>query len=126
MADTVRLDPADNVVTAIRPLAADTEVEEVRTAGLIPRGHKIATRPIAKGEAVLKYAQVIGYAAEDIVAGAHVHTHNVEFRVTGHDYEFSTDLRPVAPVPALNCDNFMGYRRASGRCGTRNYIAILT
>ena len=124
MADTVRLDPSDNVVTAIRPLEVGADVGGAKALALIPRGHKVATAPIQKGAVVRKYSQVIGYAAEDIPAGAHVHTHNVEFRATEVEYEFSTDLRPVAP--AAKIDTFMGYRRKSGRAGTRNYIAILT
>lgn len=125
-ADTVRLDPADNVVTAVRPLAAGVAVEDAVTLGLIPRGHKVATRAIAPGEPVLKYAQVIGYAAAAIAPGEHVHSHNLEFRGTRHDYEFSTDLRPVRMVPEAERDTFMGFRRANGRAGTRNYIAVLT
>ena len=125
MSDTVRLDAADNVVTAIRPLEVGAEAEPgVAAAALIPRGHKIATRAIAKGDVVRKYAQVIGYAAEDIAPGAHVHTHNVEFRATNVEYEFSTDLRPVEPAKKI--DTFMGYRRDSGKVGTRNFIAVLT
>ncbi len=123
---SVRLDPADNVVTAIRPLAAGAGVEGTATTALVPRGHKIATAPIAKGAPVLKYAQVIGYAAGDIRPGDHVHGHNLAFRNTEHAYEFSTDLRPVAPVADDARDSFMGYRRANGRVGTRNYIAVLT
>ncbi|MEM7269285.1 MAG: altronate dehydratase family protein [Pseudomonadota bacterium] len=122
---TVRLDASDNVVTAIRPLELGAEVEPgVATTGLIPRGHKIAAVAIAKGEVIRKYAQVIGYAAEDIAAGDHVHTQNVEFRNTDVDYEFSTDLRP--PPNATSADTFMGYRRANGTVGTRNYIAVIT
>lgn len=117
---TVRLSASDNVVTAIRPLEAG---EEAATQ-LIPRGHKLATVDIAQGAPVVKYAQVIGYAADPIKAGDHVHTHNLEFRNVSHDYEFATNLRPPE-VPAI-ADTFMGYRRDSGRVGTRNYIAILT
>lgn len=124
--DTVRLDPADNVVTATRALEVGVAVEDVATCALIPSGHKIATRAIAKGEAIRKYAQIIGYAAGDIAAGDHVHTQNVEFRNTQADYEFCTDLRPVTPVPEDQRDSFMGYRRANGQVGTRNYIAIVT
>jgi len=120
----VRLDPSDNVVTATRALEAGTAVEDVATRSLVPSGHKIATRAIAKGEGSRKYAQLIGYAAEDIAPGDHVHTHNVEFRNTDVAYEFGTDLRPVAPVAAP--DTFMGYRRANGSVGTRNYIGIVT
>ncbi|ORE92957.1 UxaA family hydrolase [Acuticoccus yangtzensis] len=120
----VRLDESDNVVTATRPLEVGQAIEDTVTAVMIPRGHKIATRAIAKGEAVRKYAQVIGYAKGDIAAGDHVHDHNVEFRATDVDYRFGTNLRP-APVPAVK-DTFMGFRRATGRVGTRNYIGLLT
>ena len=91
---------------------------------LIPRGHKIATAALAVGDPIRKYAQIIGYAAEAIAPGDHVHSHNVEFRNTDAEYEFATDLRPVEP--AKTQDTFMGYRRANGKVGTRNYIAVLT
>ena len=126
MSMTIRLDPADNVVTATRTLEAGTAVDDVVTAAIIPRNHKLASREIKAGEAVRKYAQVIGYATELIVAGGHVHTHNVEFRNTEEDYEISTDLRPAVTVAEAARDSFMGYRRENGRVGTRNYIGILT
>lgn len=126
MADFIRLDPSDNVVTVTRPVEAGFAIEDATTNAMIPRGHKVATRAIATGEAVRKYAQVIGYAATDIAPGDHVHTHNVEFRNTEADYEFSTDLRPVAMVPDGERDTFMGFRRANGSVGTRNYIGVLT
>lgn len=126
MSMTIRLDPADNVVTATRTLEARTAVDDVVTTAIIPRNHKLASREIKAGEAVRKYAQVIGYATEVIVAGGHVHTHNVEFRNTEEDYEISTDLRPAVPVAEAARDSFMGYRRENGRVGTRNYIGILT
>jgi altronate dehydratase len=71
----------DNVATALDALAAgqllrfDTATVTVTEA--IPRGHKVALRPIRAGDAVLKYGSAIGTATSDIAAGAHVHTHNV-------------------------------------------------
>lgn len=124
--DTVRLDPSDNVVTATRALEVGVDIGETKTNALIPSGHKIATQAIPKGDAIRKYAQIIGYAIEDIAAGDHVHTQNVEFRNTDADYEFSTDQRPVTPVPESERDTFMGFRRENGAVGTRNYIAIVT
>ncbi|MEM1160114.1 MAG: altronate dehydratase family protein [Pseudomonadota bacterium] len=126
MATTVRLDPADNVVTAIRPLEAGVAVEETKTAGLIPRGHKIATQAIGMGDKVIKYNQVIGYATRDIAAGEHVHVDECEFRATDVEYTFGTDVRPVTMVPEDTRDTFMGYPRRDGRVGTRNYIALLS
>ncbi len=117
---TVRLSPADNVVTAISAL----EIGDEGAIQPIPRGHKMATQAIAKGDAVRKYAQTIGYAATDIAQGAHIHTHHLDFRNVDQVYEYATNLRPVDP--AQKPDTFMGYRRDTGRVGTRNYIAVLT
>jgi altronate hydrolase len=120
----VRLSPEDSVVTATRPLEVGAEVAGVTARAMIPRGHKIATVAVAAGEPVRKYAQIIGYAAEPIAPGDHVHTHNLAFRATEAAYEFATDLQP-AKAPA-EADSFMGYRRANGRVGTRNFIAIVS
>ena len=124
MTDTIRLDASDNVVTATRALETGTAVEAVTTTGLVPSGHKIATQAIPKGGEIRKYAQLIGYASQDIAPGDHVHTQNTEFRNTDVAYEFGTDLRPV--TPAETPDTFLGYRRENGKVGTRNYIAVVT
>ena len=122
----IRLDHQDNVVTLIKPLELGEQVENTNTRQMIPRGHKVATADILKGDHIIKYAQVIGYASQDIKSGDHVHTHNVEFRNVRNEYEYSTNIRTVeAPDPNLQ-DTFMGYRRPSGKVGTRNYIGILT
>ena len=122
--DFVRLDRADTVVTSTRSLSIGTLVDGVSTTALIPSGHKVATTQMGLGDPVRKYAQLIGYASSNIMPGDHVHTHNVDFRNTAMEYEFSTDLRPV--FPATKQDTFMGFCRENGRIGTRNYIAIIT
>ena len=99
---TVRLSPDDNVVTAVTVL----EPGEAGASQRIPRGHKLATEAIGKGQPVRKYAQVIGYAACDIAPGEHVHTHNLEFRNVDAEYTYSTNLRPAAP--AASTDTFRG------------------
>ena len=124
MAPFIRLHEQDNVITATASLEAGTKLENISTTSLIPRNHKIASRAIGAGEAIYKYAQIIGYASMDIEAGEHVHTHNVSFRNTQADYEFSTNLKQFSK-PAKQ-DHFMGYRRENGKVGTRNYIGILT
>ena len=72
----IRLHPADDVVIARSQLLGGTPVENVVSRGLIPPGHKIATRAIAAGEPVRSYNQIIGFASEPIAPGEHVHTHN--------------------------------------------------
>ena len=126
MTSFVRLSNFDNVVTATITLQANETIEGIKTLQSVPKGHKIASCDIKKGNQVTKYAQCIGYASVDITAGEHVHTHNVEFRNTQTDYEFSTEKKPVDFVAHDARDTFMGFRRANGSIGTRNYIAIVT
>jgi altronate hydrolase len=75
------ISPRDNVATALEPLEAGQIVRAadaaVKVLEAIPRGHKLALRPIAQGEPVVKYGSPIGIASADIPAGRHVHTHNV-------------------------------------------------
>ena len=120
MKNFIRLSEIDNVVTVTAELDSGVKVEQVTTAGLVPCSHKIATAEIRQGEAVRKYAQIIGYASTDIRPGEHVHTHNVNFQNTLADYEFATDLKPVDVVSEPDRDTFMGYRRENGKVGTRN------
>lgn len=71
----------DNVATALQALEPgqrlDLENSTLVVEEAIAPGHKIALRPITAGEPVIKYGCAIGTASRDIVAGMHVHTHNV-------------------------------------------------
>jgi len=86
--DLVKLTDADNVAVALRNIAASEALQHLTTTEEIPKGHKVALQKIPAGNAVIKYDQIIGYANADISIGQHVHTHNIEFRPTDHQYEF--------------------------------------
>jgi altronate dehydratase len=124
--DAIRLNAADNVLIALRDLGSGTVVEGVGAplAGPISRGHKIAARAVAQGENVIRYGQIIGVATRPIAPGEHVHTHNLGMGAHEQDYAFATDIRPL-PAP-VTPRHFMGYHRADGGVGTRNYLGILT
>ena len=125
---TIRLSAKDNVVVSRAEILEGTEVpgEGVTTANRIPTGHKVATRAIAKGDPVVKYDQIIGFATKDIAPGEHVHVQNCGMAEFERDYAFCEGLKPTQMVPEAERATFQGYRRADGRCGTRNYIGILT
>ncbi|WP_342344666.1 UxaA family hydrolase [Vannielia litorea] len=122
----IRLDEADNVVVARVEIAAGTTVASEGVTALqdVPLGHKIATRAIAKGEPVLKYATIIGFAGEDIAPGTWLHSHNVLVDDFQKDYRFSKDYVETPVLPEHERARFMGIRRKDGRVGTRNYIGI--
>ena len=127
---TVVLRPEDDVAIAKKELAAGTVLEEeagrfvVRTD--VRPGHKVARRAVAAGQPVRRYGQVIGFATADIAPGDHVHVHNLGFSTLQQQYEFSTDVRPVDKYPPEKMRTFEGYKRADGRVGTRNYVAIIS
>jgi len=121
----VRLHPDDNVVVAAvsLPTGAALEGENATVLRAVPMGHKVATRPIASGAAIVKFGQIIGYATQDIPAGAHVHVHNCAMGEHDQDYRIGVDYRPVQYRDPREA-TFKGIRRADGRIGTRNFIAL--
>lgn len=122
------LNPEDNVAVARSRINPEESglILGVRPLASIPRGHKMALRPIPDGTPVVKYGQIIGFATQDIPAGAHVHTDNLAVGEFSRDYAFCIDARPVDPVPLDKQAHFMGFLRPDGRVGTRNYIAIIS
>ncbi|MBF2735660.1 MAG: altronate dehydratase [Betaproteobacteria bacterium AqS2] len=120
------LDARDNVAIAARTLRQGERLGEVVVRGDVPKGHKIAVAPIARGALVRKYAQMIGHAKRAIKAGEHVHVHNLAFRQSRPDYRIGKDARRTKMTPAKKRATFMGYRRPGGRVGTRNYVAVIS
>ncbi|MDU6672712.1 MAG: UxaA family hydrolase, partial [Bradyrhizobium sp.] len=74
-APVIRLHPEDSVLIARSSLPPGLTVADgVVTVDRIPAGHKVAVRPIALGEPVRRYGQIIGFATAPIAPGQHVHT----------------------------------------------------
>jgi len=88
MAKAIQLDDSDNVATVTSEVSKGEQVEilspvgslllRAETTGDVHFGHKIALKPLAKGEEVVKYGEVIGVASAGIEVGEWLHTHNVE------------------------------------------------
>ncbi len=126
--DAVFLHGDDNVCVAARQLAAGAQIvagdQRVTLHGPVKLGHKIAVVRIPRGQRVVKYGQAIGVATENIEAGEWVHTHNLSNGDMELDYAPATQI-PPPPAP-IRDRTFQGYRRANGKAGTRNYIAVIS
>jgi altronate hydrolase len=123
---TIRLHPNDDVVIARAQLVGGTQLldEKVTVSGLVPPGHKVATRAIKAGEPVRRYNQIIGFASRDIAPGEHVHLNNLAMGAFERDYAFGADMKPTQYLSPQA--TFQGIVRADGRVATRNYIGILS
>lgn len=145
------LDARDDVATALRDLAAGTNVavaagtashaillrEPIRT------GHKFAVRALAAGQPVRKYGEVIGNLVADVAPGSWVHVHNLETAAHGSPGDARASRAQATPgsgsaTPGANAHadparakapsprTFMGYRRPDGRVGVRNHVLVLS
>lgn len=124
----ILLHPRDNVAIARMHLREGLTVRvgghEVTLRDAIPAGHKLALENVNEGESFLRYGEVIGRASQRVEPGAHVHTHNVAYGEFDLQYEFPTVEVPL-PEPPRDIPTFMGFPRADGRVGTRNYVAVV-
>ena len=123
----IRIHPRDNVAVALTQLCAGEQLSvdgiEVTAREEVARGHKIALRPIAQGEEIVKYGNVIGLAKEDIPAGSWVHVHNTRTGLSeSADYAYCPKN---FPMPAVKPRTFRGYRREDGRAAVRNELWIV-
>lgn len=124
----LHLNPQDNVAVALKELPPNTPVPQigVNCSDTIPAGHKIALTPIAKGQPVCKYGQIIGLALADIAPGQHVHSHNLGMGEFARDYAVGQDACQTPVLPEGEQAHFQGIVRSDGRIGTRNYLGVLS
>lgn len=127
MQDFIRINDNDNVAVALKPIEKGTTLDvagiSVTTVEDIPQGHKFAVKPVAKGDAVIKYGFRIGYAQEDVAVGAWIHTHNLKTALGELlEYTYNPTGKDVEPTEEAF---FEGYMRENGKVGVRNEVWIV-
>ena len=125
----LRLHEADNVAVIVndRGVAAGATFDDgLRAQEAIPQCHKVALRPIAAGEAVRRYGQVIGTARRAIAGGSWVKEADLAMPPAPalDSLRRCTEVPPAAPP--LEGYTFEGYKNADGSVGTRNLLGITT
>ncbi|MGD0730107.1 MAG: altronate dehydratase family protein [Terracidiphilus sp.] len=130
MPETVlRLDARDNVVVALAPLDPGTVArfgaESCPVTQQIAAKHKMALTDLNPGDLVYLYGMVVGETVEAIPRGGLLTTRNVRHRA--QDYSAVRHPASIAVPDASQwaARSFMGYHRADGQVGTRNYWIVL-
>ena len=128
-ARVLQLEPRDNVLVALTDLASGEEIEfagaACRLVRAVPAKHKFALRDFASGDEVLMYGVVVGKALQPIRRG--------ELLTTGNLQHAAADFHPQEQAYKWNAPDvsrwhnrkFLGYRRADGQVGTRNYWLVV-
>jgi galactarate dehydratase len=125
----LRLHEADNVAVVVndRGVSAGAVFDDgLRLREAIPPCHKVALRPIAEGEAVRRYGQVIGAARRAIAAGSWVKEADLDLPTAPALDSLPLGTEVPAPAPPLLGYTFEGYKNADGSVGTRNILGIST
>jgi altronate hydrolase len=129
----LQLDPRDNVLVALVTLEAGSLVQfgpasspaSCKVSQTIPARHKLALKDLKPGDLIFLYGMVVGEVVESIARGGLLTTRNVRHRAG----TYSAVRRPApiaAPDPSAWIERtFMGYHRADGQVGTRNYWLVL-
>ena len=124
MKQYIRINDQDNVAVALVPLKKGFTLNDGAVlVEDIDLGHKIALCDIKKGDPIIKYDTLIGYATADIARGEHVHNHNIKTSLgANEDYTYE----PVDYTDAKGEEGtFEGYLRKDGKAGVRNEIWII-
>lgn len=126
----VKIQEIDNVAIAVETLVAGTEVADGLIAKEeIPQAHKIALCDIKKGEPVIRYGVVLGYALDDIAKGSWINEFMLELPVPPalSDMEFATNVLSPEQLPDPPAATWEGYENPNGGyAGTRNILGIST
>ncbi len=125
----LQLDPMDNILVALNDLKKDEQLSlSDGTCALVsdvPAKHKFATRELAAGDPVFMYGVVVGKAITRIRRGELITTRNLRHDAAGFT-ENGESYRWRAPdVSKWRQRSFLGYHRADGQVGTRNYWLVI-
>jgi arabinonate dehydratase len=124
------VDPRDNVAVVKKAISQGMAVtlDDGRAVSVkeeVSVGNRFATRPIPANEFVRQYGQPIGtslgIAEGELVSHANMSDEIPLVRT------LPENLNTPAPdyFEPNTCGTFMGYRRADGRVGTRNFLLII-
>jgi altronate hydrolase len=134
MAENVlQLDLRDNVLVALTNLSAGTLVHYGHPPASaacpvtqdIPAKHKVALTAMNPGDLVRMYGMVVGEVTQLIPQGGLLSTRNVRHRADPYSSARHPVTYALPDASAWAERTFMGYQRADGQVGTRNYWLVL-
>lgn len=125
----IKIDKSDNVAVAVGAEGIKKGADiygEIIAIDNIPQGHKIALEDINYGDVIMRYGEVIGYAAADIKCGSLISVDMVNLPKAKPLADMETAVKIYGEMEKLDGYTFMGYRNNNGSVGTKNMLGIMT
>lgn len=124
----IKIKDNDNVAIAIHQIDEGTEIMPgITTKQIIPQGHKIALKDILKGEEIIRYGVILGYAKDLITKGSWINEFMLDLPTPPSldNMEWGKNIDVVLPKPKRT--TFLGYEIEGEKyAGTRNILGIST
>ncbi len=125
----IKVNENDNVATIVN--SGGVKEQTTFSCGLqlqeyVPEGHKVALTDFNQDETIVRYGEVIGYAAAPIKKGSWVKEALVNLPTPTQldDLPIATNIPDEQPP--LEGYTFEGYRNANGSAGIKNILGIAT
>src|SRR5467141_5404971 len=125
----LRLDPRDNALVALTDLHRG---ETVKFAGGdciltsdVPAKHKFVTEDLPAGGEVIMYGVLVGRTSEPLRRGGLLSTRNLRHAAAAFHNRDAAPRWSPPDVSRWRGKTFLGYQRADGLVGTRNYWIVL-
>ena len=125
----LKLTPTDNVLVALKDLRKGDHLTfsgaSYTLATDVPAKHKFATVPLAPGSDVIMYGVLVGKTLRAILPGEVVTPLNLHHQAAPfHEKTLEYSWTPPA-ISRWRDTTFLGYHRADGQVGTRNYWLVV-
>lgn len=129
MPSVLQLDPRDNVLIALEDLECGETIEhrgqKYVLVSKVPAKQKFSTEDLATGAPVKMYGVLVGKASQPIERGELLTTGNLHHQAAEY-HEKSREYGWNPPeISRFERRTFLGYHRADGQVGTRNYWIVV-
>lgn len=129
-ARVLKVHPGDNVIVALRNLSVgehiDFENDSYELPYAVSAKHKFVTEDRQPGDPITMYGVLVGKATRLIKRGEPITTFNLKHDADPYGLDKKQSYSWQPPVVSDWQDRtFMGYHRADGHVGTRNYWLVV-
>src|ERR1700689_2304839 len=125
----LQLDPKGNVLVALQDLRQGERINFADQTYILATDvhakHKFATQDIAAGRDLIMYGVLVGKARQPIRRGEALTTRNSAHEAAPYHEKSGEYAWSPPPVEHWRQRTFLGYQRADGQVGTRNYWLVV-
>src|SRR5712692_4302451 len=125
----LKIGPADNVAVALMRLEAGDQVvlegQSYKIQSRVPAKHKFALQDFNSGDGIVMYGVLVGQATTAIRKGEVLSVLNTKHQSAEFHAKSVSQTWNAPDVLHWKTQTFLGYHRADGQVGTRNYWLVI-